>query len=60
MKLKTLTRGELGDLSWLFLNVSQDIRFAAEFKLKDHETLRKHLLITHENLMKIMDMLFYD
>ena len=51
------TKKELNTIDWLLLDLSQDIRFAAEFRLKNHKILKKHLLETHKNILKIKNIL---
>ena len=60
MKQKILSKEELFDVAFLLLNVSQDIRFVAEFEMKDHKHLKKHLMNTHKDLIKATEMLFDD
>lgn len=45
-----ITNIEYWKIRLALLNLSQDIRFAARFQMKTHETLEKHLISTHENI----------
>lgn len=51
--MKKLTDEEVDTIEWALLNLSQDIRFAAQFPLKTHEALEHHLTKTHEEIIKI-------
>ena len=45
-----LTKAEHIKVQLALLNLSQDIRFVARFRLKDHESLKNHLTATHKNI----------
>ena len=55
-----MNKEKYNEIKLLMLNLSQDIRFAANFKMKNHGTLERHLLIAHEDLIKIRDILKED
>ena len=53
MLMKELNKEELNEISWALINISQDIRFAITFKMKDHKTLMDHLTETHKAIDKL-------